>query len=511
MAVPGTRKANSADPETFETTLEGVSEVDGSKSAPTRSNDPQSAQDQPIGSEPDGAEGHDAEGLNATGKTETIDGDVVLDGGVISAFDGQQYNQQQSQQQGAFSAPQFQGDREGQSTAARSGMAAGAQAMAESASSKSGLLGGASSGMSVQVAGASSGVTLGANVPAGGSIALDASTAVLNQPIDLAGLENQAEKGQASSKPVASSMVDRSGLTLATENASVASMRMVAREGGTVAMAAGQNVDRNLRGDARSSEGAGHRTSGSQSSVSGNASSAPAVARADSMNAALRAERQSGGEAKIAEPGSFQPGSGTPVRDGDGELLQPGGQRSQASGHTRSGAQHLPTAAAASAQTDAAETAPRTLSGVNKGLAVLANQRGGSLKMRLDPPSLGPLKLEMAIDAGRVRVQMQVASESARSLLGSNLNMLRTALEERGLTVEQLVVESKTSSGSSESSRNEARDQSGQDARNESRDQANHDSAQGRSRGRRDHGEMNGEPDNHAESQERFDQILQDA
>ena len=117
----------------------------------------------------------------------------------------------------------------------------------------------------------------------------------------------------------------------------------------------------------------------------------------------------------------------------------------------------------------------------------------------------------MAIDAGRVRVQMLVASESARSLLGSNLGMLRVALEERGLTVEQLVVEPTTSSSSSESSRNEARDQSGQDARNESRDQAKQDSSQGRSRGRRDHDEMNGEPGNHAESQERFDQILQDA
>ena len=511
MAVPGTQKANSADPDTFETALEGVSGGDGSKSAPTRSNDPQSAQDQPIESESDAPEGHDADGLNATGKTETVDGDVVLEGGVISAFNGQQQNQQQSQQQGVSREPQFQGNRAGQSTATDASMVAGASVRAESASSQPGLLGMSQSKVSSQVPGASSGVMQNTSIPAGGSITLDASTSILNQPIDIAGLENQAEKGQASMKQATTSVIDRSSLSPGAENASIASMRLVAREGTTVTMAASQHVDRNLRGDVRSSDGGGARSSTGQSSTPGNGSSAPAVARADSMNAALRAQRQSGGEAKVAESGSFQQGNGHAAQNGDGELLQAGVQRSPASGHGRSGAQHMPTTAAASAQTDAAETAPRTLTGVNKGLAVLANQRGGSLQMRLDPPSLGPLKLEMAIDAGRVRVQMQVASESARSLLGSNLGMLRTALEERGLTVEQLVVESKTSTGSSESSRNESRDQGGQDARNESRDQANHDSAQGRSRGRRDRGEMNGEPGTPAESQERFDQILQDA
>ena len=104
--------------------------------------------------------------------------------------------------------------------------------------------------------------------------------------------------------------------------------------------------------------------------------------------------------------------------------------------------------------------------------------------MRLDPPSLGALKLDMRMEGGRVTVLMTAASESARMLLRNNMGSLRQALEDRGLAVERLTVETTTrSTEGSSNSRSEGRGD-GQDAREAGRPRQ--DAGDGRSRGRRD-------------------------
>ena len=128
----------------------------------------------------------------------------------------------------------------------------------------------------------------------------------------------------------------------------------------------------------------------------------------------------------------------------------------------------------------------RTVSGVGRGLETLVRQRGGSLTMRLDPPSLGQLKVEMRMEGGRVAVLLTAASDSARSLLGDNLGSLRQALEDRGLAVDRLVVETSTrTSEGSQGSRSEHRGD-GQDARGGQDTAGRQDAGDGRSRGRRE-------------------------
>ena len=106
--------------------------------------------------------------------------------------------------------------------------------------------------------------------------------------------------------------------------------------------------------------------------------------------------------------------------------------------------------------------------------------------MRLDPPSLGQVKLEMRMDAGRVTVLLSSASESARSLLRDNLGSLRQALEDRGLAVDRLAVE--TAGRSSEGTSNPRSEHrgDGQDARGGQDTADRQDAGEGRSRGRRD-------------------------
>lgn len=141
-----------------------------------------------------------------------------------------------------------------------------------------------------------------------------------------------------------------------------------------------------------------------------------------------------------------------------------------------SGAEHAPLVSV-----EQAESTPRTLPSVARGLSTLASQRGGSLQMRLDPPSLGTIRLEMTVEAGRVAVHMVAASDSARGLLSGNLDMLRTSLEERGLAVDRLAVELGSRSAN-ESTRSDAEQQ----AREGRENNARQDASQGRSRGHRE-------------------------
>ncbi len=136
---------------------------------------------------------------------------------------------------------------------------------------------------------------------------------------------------------------------------------------------------------------------------------------------------------------------------------------------------------------DAGEGSPaRTMPGVARGLEALSQQRGGSLVMRLDPPSLGQVKLEMTMNAGRVAVLMTTAADTAQSLLKNNLGMLRQALEERGLAVERLTVDTVARpTESNAGSRSEHRGD-GQEARSGQDADGRQDAGQGRSRGRRE-------------------------
>ncbi len=157
-----------------------------------------------------------------------------------------------------------------------------------------------------------------------------------------------------------------------------------------------------------------------------------------------------------------------------------------ASGIVSNEAQGMPNSGAGVAL-DGAEGGPnRTIPGVARGLDALSQQKGGTLLMRLDPPSLGQVKLEMTMSAGRVAVLMTAAADTAQSLLRNNLGMLRQALEDRGLAVERLTVETvarPTESGSGTRSENRG---DGQDARSGQDAEGRQDAGQGRSRGRRE-------------------------
>ena len=129
-----------------------------------------------------------------------------------------------------------------------------------------------------------------------------------------------------------------------------------------------------------------------------------------------------------------------------------------------------------------------------KGAGILASQRGGAITMRLEPPALGQLRIELQISQGAVVADFTAATPEARVLLEANLGMLRERLESQGLSVDRLTVHgggrgTESAPVAAGQGAGDARQQSndGADARSRGdRGEARQDAAGGESRGRRD-------------------------
>ncbi|MEM9560894.1 MAG: flagellar hook-length control protein FliK [Planctomycetota bacterium] len=76
-----------------------------------------------------------------------------------------------------------------------------------------------------------------------------------------------------------------------------------------------------------------------------------------------------------------------------------------------------------------------------RGLASVLRQGGGSLTLKLAPDALGAVRVELTVSQGVASASLRAETPQARELLSANLDALRTALEDRGLRVERLSVE----------------------------------------------------------------------
>lgn len=70
----------------------------------------------------------------------------------------------------------------------------------------------------------------------------------------------------------------------------------------------------------------------------------------------------------------------------------------------------------------------------------LAEDRGGQLRLRLSPPELGSIRLELAVKNGAVTATIETETAAARHALLDNLPALRDRLTEQNMRVEQFDV-----------------------------------------------------------------------
>lgn len=77
---------------------------------------------------------------------------------------------------------------------------------------------------------------------------------------------------------------------------------------------------------------------------------------------------------------------------------------------------------------------------LQRGLAQVLRQKGGTLNLKLTPVELGEVRISLSVAQGRVSGSIEASNESARGLLEQNLEKLKSSLEQRGVTVDRLEV-----------------------------------------------------------------------
>ena len=186
---------------------------------------------------------------------------------------------------------------------------------------------------------------------------------------------------------------------------------------------------------------------------------APASARAVQIDAAVRVENATG------QPATLQLAAPLPVPP------------SLPSSTTAGVVQQLPTSTTPTPRADP-DHDPFTAR-ILRGLSATLNQRGGVLTMRLEPPELGQLRIQMTITQGTVSAEFQTATPQAQALLERSLAVLRSALQGHGLTVERLTVHT-AQQVNTQATRQDPTEQQTQQNRHHA------DAGKGESRGRRD-------------------------
>ena len=83
---------------------------------------------------------------------------------------------------------------------------------------------------------------------------------------------------------------------------------------------------------------------------------------------------------------------------------------------------------------------PRLLSRVARAFH-LAQRRGGELTLRLSPPELGSLRVELHVEDGAMTARLEAETEVARTALIEHLPVLRERLAEQGVRVERFDVD----------------------------------------------------------------------
>lgn len=100
-----------------------------------------------------------------------------------------------------------------------------------------------------------------------------------------------------------------------------------------------------------------------------------------------------------------------------------------------------PTPASAAAQRAADGDEALNSARLARGLQSAVAQRGGSVTLRLTPPEMGTVRIQMQITAARVSVQFHAETQQGQSMLTQQLGQLRTTLESHGLQVERITVQ----------------------------------------------------------------------
>ena len=81
-----------------------------------------------------------------------------------------------------------------------------------------------------------------------------------------------------------------------------------------------------------------------------------------------------------------------------------------------------------------------TRPGIIRSMTTMALQHGGAMRIRLDPPALGELIVQMNVNRGHVTLSIQATTMAGAEALAGDLGALKAGLEQRGFVVDRVTV-----------------------------------------------------------------------
>jgi flagellar hook-length control protein FliK len=105
--------------------------------------------------------------------------------------------------------------------------------------------------------------------------------------------------------------------------------------------------------------------------------------------------------------------------------------------------------ASASASTSGGGDDTLNAARLSRGLNSVLNQQGGNVTLRLTPPEMGTVRIQLSLQGTTVSALFHAETEAGRKLLNQQLTQLRQSLEGQGLSVDRLGVQALSSSSSS--------------------------------------------------------------
>lgn len=111
-----------------------------------------------------------------------------------------------------------------------------------------------------------------------------------------------------------------------------------------------------------------------------------------------------------------------------------------------------------------------------EGAMKAAQQRDGKIQVRLSPPELGSVKIELALQNGVMQAKLEAETPAARNLLLDSLPALRERLAQQDIRIEKFDVDVRQEGGNAGSGQTDDRtaDQSGERQQNRPRSISNH-------------------------------------
>jgi flagellar hook-length control protein FliK len=176
---------------------------------------------------------------------------------------------------------------------------------------------------------------------------------------------------------------------------------------------------------------------GSEDAVSSTETSGPKAGNAETSSVRTKPEHRPSvrEDGPGTAPGTADEGPRpvqAPTMVAQAEIVQPGRTETPLSGHSQSAPPHY---------------APQVLKQVEQGLLSSLSDGTKTLELQLSPESLGALTVVLSVKNGEISALLRPERAETAALLGQQMDQLRVALEQQGVRIERLEVQTQMQDG----------------------------------------------------------------